>query len=150
MSFQGARGPSPSRTLGSGRQRRLSQQSSRNGAPLKTEAEVVLAAAKPAEPLAEWRVRVHAARRRTMIVIATTLWFKRGHRSHPVRLPRLDDLGFLIPVNLGNDTASFIKEFLRYVTTQKQARIVANKISPLSLSVPHKYFFALFVFRLKN
>ena len=117
--FQAARlrDPSPSgQVAGSERQRRHS--SARGSSSSKNAPSAKLAVRAP-EPLAEWRIHVHAARRRTIIVIMTMLRLRRGHR-HTVRLPRLDDLGFFIPVGLEADKASFIKEFLRYVSTQQQ------------------------------
>ena len=110
---QGARAPSARRIIGSARQRNAGKTSGQ--VPISTEL-----------PLAEWRVRVHASRRRVMLLIRTALWFRQGHSgSHPVRLPRLDDLGFLIPVSLGVDTGSFIRELLRYIATQRQASLIS-------------------------
>ena len=72
-------------------------------------------------PVAEWRVHVHAARRRVMIIIITVQRLRRGHR-HPSRLPRLDDMGWFIPCGLGDDRSSFIKEFLKFVMTREQVK----------------------------
>ena len=60
-----------------------------------------------------------------MLLIITMLRLRKGHK-HPVRLPRLDDMSFFIPVQLSGDKASFIKELLKYVATQQQVgRITA-------------------------
>ena len=87
------------------------------------------AAEKPKVQLAEWRKRVHAARRRVMLLIITMLRLRKGHK-HPVRLPRLDDMSFFIPVQLSGDKASFIKELLKYVVTQQQVGRVAAVTDP--------------------
>ncbi|GAX74160.1 hypothetical protein CEUSTIGMA_g1609.t1 [Chlamydomonas eustigma] len=61
--------------------------------------------------VADWRIRVHAARRRTMLIIMVVLRLKRGHYHHHARRqPRLDDLSYMIPIRLGADKRSYIKE----------------------------------------
>ena len=84
-----------------------------------------LAAAPPTPPVAVWRVHIHAARRRVMIIIITAQRLRRGHR-HPSRLPRLDDMGWFIPCGLGDDRSSFIKEFLKFVSTREQVGVYTN------------------------
>ena len=45
---------------------------------------------------AEWRYRVHAARRRVMLMIRVMLLLKRGKKlAH--RIPQLEDLSFTVP-----------------------------------------------------
>ena len=97
------------------------QLSDRGGAS-RTLSRVPAVAARPKVHLAEWRKRVHAARRRVMLLLITMLRLRRGHK-HPVRLPRLDDMSFFIPVQLSGDKASFIKELLKYVATRRQVGI---------------------------
>ena len=77
--------------------------------------------------VAEWRVRVHAARRRVMIIIITAQRLRRGHR-HPSRLPRLDDMGWFIPCGLGDDRSSFIKELLKFVMNQEQVNLISSRL----------------------
>ena len=45
---------------------------------------------------AEWRLRVHAARRRVLLQVRVMLLLKRG-KKHVARLPRFDDLSFVTP-----------------------------------------------------
>jgi len=128
MSFQGARAPSPGRAIGSARHRTPAK-------PPGRAAQAPTATVAP-EPVSEWRLRVHAARRRTMLLIRTSLMFRRGHSgSHPVRLPRMDDLGFLVPIHLGADTGSFVRELLGYVATKKQVSHLGSVWAPFGKSV---------------
>ena len=85
----------------------------------------------PPPPLADWRIRVHAARRRVMIIIITAQRLRRGLR-HPNRLPRLDDMGWFIPCGLGDDREVFMKELLKYLATREQVR---QQISSMSLNL---------------
>ncbi|GAX80160.1 hypothetical protein CEUSTIGMA_g7598.t1 [Chlamydomonas eustigma] len=86
--------------------------------------------APPRPPMAEWRKRVHASRRRTMLTIITALRLKRGHR-HPARLPRLDDLSFFIPELLAADKDSFIKDYMRQTTAKQQIETLQAALEKL-------------------
>ena len=91
---------------------------------------------KPMPPasLSVWRVRVHAARRRVMLIIITAQRLRRGHR-HPSRLPRLDDMGWFIPCGLGDNMESFVRELLKYQTASDQVTPSLNEPNR-SLSIP--------------
>ncbi|KAG1666053.1 hypothetical protein FOA52_006927 [Chlamydomonas sp. UWO 241] len=66
-----------------------------------------------AAAVAEWRRRVHEARRRTLLTVRVALLLKRRHR-HPARIPRLDDMAFVVPGLLGDDAARFVREFRKF------------------------------------
>eukprot|EP00798_Chlamydomonas_sp_ICE-L_P015972 gene15972-22103_t len=68
----------------------------------------------PPLQVAEWRLRVHRARRRVMITVLTMVRLKRGMK-HPQRLPRLDDLSLFVPIVMGDDgMKKFVTEQRRY------------------------------------
>lgn len=50
--------------------------------------------------MAEWRVRMHAARRRTMLVIRAMVLMRSGVRRTS-RLSRVDSFSYMIPDILG-------------------------------------------------
>uniref|UniRef100_A0A7S3VS70 Uncharacterized protein n=1 Tax=Dunaliella tertiolecta TaxID=3047 RepID=A0A7S3VS70_DUNTE len=57
---------------------------------------------------AEWRKRVHKARRNAFLLVLTMNRLKRGH-SYPKRIPYVEDLNFTIPQALGEDCPRFIE-----------------------------------------
>ncbi|KAG2452561.1 hypothetical protein HYH02_002798 [Chlamydomonas schloesseri] len=67
-------------------------------------------AAQP--PPAEWRVRLHQARRRTMLVVAAmSKWqLAMTQRAGPKRLPRVSSFSYYIPKVLGEEAPRFIEE----------------------------------------
>eukprot|EP00198_Chlamydomonas_reinhardtii_P001742 XP_001691078.1 predicted protein [Chlamydomonas reinhardtii] len=72
--------------------------------------EAKLAAAQP--PPAEWRVRMHQARRRTILVVsAMSKWqLAMAQRPGPKRLPRVSSFSYYIPKVLGEEAPRFIEE----------------------------------------
>ncbi|KAG2445998.1 hypothetical protein HXX76_000601 [Chlamydomonas incerta] len=72
--------------------------------------EAKLAAAAP--PPAEWRVRLHQARRRTILVVAAiSKWqLAMALRPGPKRLPRVSSFSYYIPKVLGDEAPRFIEE----------------------------------------
>lgn len=65
-----------------------------------------------AADVAEWRVRVHAARRRVMLVVLTAVRLQRG-LSHPRRMQRVDSFSLYIPIVLGEEAGRFVDETVR-------------------------------------
>ncbi|KAG1666285.1 hypothetical protein FOA52_004766 [Chlamydomonas sp. UWO 241] len=76
-----------------------------------TEAAAVAAIAD----VAEWRLRVHAARRRTMLVVQTVVRLRRG-LNHPRRMDRVDSFSLYIPMALADDCGRFVEEAERCAT----------------------------------
>lgn len=64
------------------------------------------------DTVAPWRVKLHAARRRLMLVVLTVIRLRRG-LAHPQRLARVDSFSFYIPVLLGDESGKFAEEQLR-------------------------------------
>lgn len=56
-----------------------------------------------------WRVRVHRARRRAMLVVWTVIALRRGLRRRQ-RPHRVDSFSFVIPQALGQDVGRFVAE----------------------------------------
>ena len=63
--------------------------------------------------VADWRLRIHRARRRVIMIVMTAVRFKRG-LGHPQRLNRVDNLSFFIPLALGDEYGRFIEEQIRH------------------------------------
>ena len=72
-----------------------------------------LAAVEPESRVAEWRLRVHRARRRVIMVVMTVVRLKRG-LGHPQRMHRVDSFSFYIPLALGEEYGRFIEEQVRH------------------------------------
>ena len=51
---------------------------------------------------AEWRIRIHRARRRVILIVMTAVRFKRG-LGHPHRMNRVDSFSLYIPLALGEE-----------------------------------------------
>lgn len=56
------------------------------------------------QPVAEWRVRIHAARRRVIITVTCAVRLMRG-KVHGSAVPRLDHFDFAIYSTLGGSRA---------------------------------------------
>ncbi len=70
-----------------------------------------LSSARPEAPgVPEWRVRVHAARRRAMLLLLPALRLRRGLRHHPRRLRRVDSFGDCVAAALGAEGQRFVAE----------------------------------------
>ncbi|KAG2427779.1 hypothetical protein HXX76_012104 [Chlamydomonas incerta] len=73
----------------------------------------------PGDPPAEWRVRVHASRRRVLLVVKCVVLLMRGKlRVAPV--PRLDRFDFAIYHSLGSEWLKVAEEQQRYMALRDQ------------------------------
>eukprot|EP00198_Chlamydomonas_reinhardtii_P011187 XP_001700524.1 predicted protein [Chlamydomonas reinhardtii] len=73
----------------------------------------------PGDPPAEWRVRVHASRRRVLLVVKCVVLLMRGKlRVAPV--PRLDRFDFAIYSSLGSEWLKVAEEQQRYMLLRDQ------------------------------
>eukprot|EP00200_Dunaliella_tertiolecta_P014138 CAMPEP_0202394398 /NCGR_PEP_ID=MMETSP1127-20130417/93409_1 /ASSEMBLY_ACC=CAM_ASM_000462 /TAXON_ID=3047 /ORGANISM="Dunaliella tertiolecta, Strain CCMP1320" /LENGTH=1736 /DNA_ID=CAMNT_0048997019 /DNA_START=143 /DNA_END=5353 /DNA_ORIENTATION=- len=76
---------------------------------------------KDTSSVPEWRLRVHHARRRVLLLIRTAQLLQRGWRkSHTSRLPRLENMSDRIPGVLGADLLKFTKEMSACLQQQQQ------------------------------
>lgn len=64
--------------------------------------------------VAAWRLRVHQARRRVLIVVLTAVRLRRG-LNHPQRMQRVDSFALYIPLALGDEYGRFVEEQRRYM-----------------------------------
>lgn len=74
------------------------------------------------EPPAEWRQRMHAARRRTMLVVVGLVRWQMAmaRRPGPKRLPRVNSFSYYIPQVLRDEATRFIEEALAVSRIQQQ------------------------------
>ncbi|KAL6752576.1 hypothetical protein V8C86DRAFT_2751570 [Haematococcus lacustris] len=81
-------------------------------------------------PAAAWRSKVHAARRRTMLVVLTMIRLKRGLHQ-PKRFMRFGNLGFIIPQLLDEDCNRFIAEQQHYASIRAAISTARSKLDSL-------------------
>ncbi|GLC53939.1 hypothetical protein PLESTB_000889800 [Pleodorina starrii] len=81
--------------------------------------------AGPSQPPAAWRQRVHAARRRALLVIRVMVLLMAEAKIKSAPVPRLDKFDFAIYSTLGADWHRVADEQQRYMTLRDQVEQAA-------------------------
>ncbi|GAX85808.1 hypothetical protein CEUSTIGMA_g13223.t1 [Chlamydomonas eustigma] len=78
--------------------------------------------------IADWRKRIHAARRRTYMTVLAAVRFRSclAAKAKKTGLRRIESFSYMIPNLLGADCAKFIEIQLRCITNREEANAAAS------------------------
>jgi hypothetical protein len=83
--------------------------------------------------ISDWRLRIHRARRRVILIVLTAVRLRRG-LGHPHRLNRVDPV-FFIPLALGDEYGRFIEEQTKHKAICDDMQIAKVRLCVVAYTV---------------